>query len=134
VELARIGVVLLILSTIGGTGLLVLWGRAARTRERKVDAGAQAAHAGLGLTAIALWWGYTAGANETGGMRVFVVVLLAGLLGAGLLQLRAYRDARREDEYGERYAETAIPVMHIAGHVLFGLAAIAVVVIAAIQG
>jgi len=134
VELARIGMVLLILSTIGGTGLLALWARAARTKERKVDAGAQALHAGLGLTAIALWWGYTAGANEMGGMRVFVVVLLAGLLGAGLLQLRAYRDARREDEFSERYAETAIPVMHIAGHVLFGLAAIAVVVIAAIQG
>jgi hypothetical protein len=127
-------VVLLILSTFGGSALLVMWARAARTRERKVDAGAQAAHAGLGLSAIALWWGYTSGADEMGAARVFVVILLALLLGAGLLQLKAYRDARADDELGEKYAETAIPLVHIAGHVVFGLAAIAVVVIAAIRG
>ena len=133
-ELARVGVVLLVLSTVGGTALLVLWARAARTRDRKVEAGAQALHAGLGLTAIAIWWGYTSGADEMGAARVVVVVLLAGLLLAGLFQLKAYRDARSEDEYGEKYAETAIPLMHIAGHVLFGLAAIAVVVVAAVRG
>lgn len=133
-ELARIGVALLIASTIGGVGLLVLWARAARTKERKVDPGAQATHAGLAITAIACFWGYTAGASEMGGMRAFVIVLLAGVLLAGLLQLKAYRDARREDEYGERYAESSIPLVHIAGHVVFGLIAIAVVVVAAIQG
>jgi hypothetical protein len=133
-ELARVGVVLLVLSTLGGSALLVLWARAARTRERKVDPGAQAAHAGLGLSAIALWWGYTSGADEMGGARAFVVILLALLLGAGLLQLKAYRDARDDDEFGDKYAESAIPLVHIAGHVAFGLAAIAVVVIAAVRG
>jgi hypothetical protein len=134
VELARIGLALLIASTVGGVGLLVLWARAARTKERKVDAGAQAMHAGLALVAIACFWGYTAGANEMGGMRAFVIVLLACLLLAGLVQLRAYRAARREDEFGERYAESAIPLVQVAGHVLFGLIAIAVVVVAAVQG
>jgi predicted phage tail protein len=134
VELARIGLALLVVSTIGGTVLLVLWARAARDKERKVDAGAQAAHAGLALVAIACFWGYTAGANEMGGMRPFVIVLLAGLLLAGVLQLKAYRDAHREDEYGQRYAESSVPLMHVAGHVLIGLVAIAVVVVAAVQG
>jgi hypothetical protein len=133
-ELARVGVVLMILSTAGGTALLILWARAARTRDHTVLAGAQATHAGLGLAAIALWWGYVSGADEMGGARVFVVVLLAGLLIAGVLQLKGYRDARSADEFGEKYAESAVPLMHIAGHVLFGIAAIAVVVIAAIQG
>lgn len=133
-ELARIGVALMILSTVGGTVLLILWARAARTKERKVDANAQAIHAGLAVTAIAVWWGYTSGAAEMGAARAFVIVLLAGLLLAGIAQLKAYRDARKEDEYGQRYAETSIPLMHIAGHVVLGLAAIAVVVIAAVQG
>jgi hypothetical protein len=134
VELARFGLVLLVVSTIGGFVLLALWARAARTRQRKVDAGAQAAHAGLALTAIACFWGYTAGTAEMGGMRAFVIVLLAGVLIAGLLQLKAYRDARSEDEFGERYAESSVPMLHVAGHVLFGLIAIAVVVVAAVQG
>lgn len=125
---------MMILSTIGGTALLVMWGRAARTRERKVSADAQAIHAGLAVTAIALWWGYTSGASEMGGARVMVVVLLGLLLLAGLAQLKGYRTARREDEIGDRYAESAIPLKHIAGHVVFGLAAIAVVVVAVVVG
>lgn len=125
---------MMILSAIGGTALLVMWGRAARTRERKVNVDAQVIHAGLAITAIALWWGYTSGASEMGGARAMVIVLLGLLLLAGLAQLKGYRAARREDEIGDRFAESAIPLKHIAGHVLFGLAAIAVVVIAAVVG
>ncbi len=124
----------MIISTVSGTALLILWGRAARNRERKVQAGAQAMHAGAGIAAIAIWWGYTAGENEMGGARALAVVLLGFLLGAGLLQLKGYRDARADDEFGSKYAETGVPLMHIAGHTVLGLAAIAVVVVAAVRG
>ena len=124
----------MIISTFSGSALLVLWARAARNRDRKVQAGAQAMHAGAGVAAIAVWWAYTSGEDEMGGARVLAVVLLGFLLGAGLLQLKGYRDARAEDEYGAKYAETGVPLTSIAGHTLLGLAAIAIVVIAAVRG
>ena len=124
----------MVISSLSGTALLVLWARAARNRERKMQAGAQAMHVGAAIAAIAIWWGYTAGENEMGGARALVVVLLGFLLGAGLLQLKSYRDAHAEDEFGSKYAESGVPLMHIAGHTLLGLAAIAIVVIAAVRG
>ncbi len=133
-ELAIAGLVLMGISGLGGTGLYVLARMTTKDRERTIDTTSLVLHSSFAVVAVAVWFVYAAGASEFGGARALVPVLLAVVLLAGLAMLRTVLTARRNDPDGERIAEAAINPLHIVGHVLVGVAAIAVVLIAAIRG
>jgi hypothetical protein len=129
-----VGLVLLIVATVSGLVLFSMFASAARGRERAIDAGVIASHGGVGLVAIAVWFGFTTGGQELGGARPFTIVLLALVLLAGLLMLRTVARSRAEDPGGDSIPEASISPLHIAGHVVVGSAAIIAVVIAAVRG
>lgn len=129
-----VGLVLLIVATVSGLVLFAMFVRAARGRERAIDAGAIAAHGGVGGVALATWFAFTTGGNELGGARGFSILLLAVVAGAGLLMLRTVGASRRDDPGGDTIPEAAVSPLHIAGHVIVGTVAIVAVVAAAVAG
>jgi drug/metabolite transporter (DMT)-like permease len=127
-----VALVLLAAASVGGLSLFGLSIAKTRGREQRIPAGLIAMHLSLGLLGLLVWftWVIADDDPELGDARWFGLAVIVAAALTGVAQVVQYREARRQDSYGDRYTESAIKPLHVTGHVLVGTAALVLVVIA----